>query len=556
MDTKKLLILIVAILATFSIASLSLADSVELIASKTSALKDEQVLLVALAKFNDISRVRVTKIEIFENNNKIKECTNQGSSQFFCFVFVTSNTCPITKEYFAKVTYVYTTDPTIESNRVRITWNCPSQNQNVTPIDIASIINLLNNITNNNQININNSNSNINEVSLVASLNNLLNLINNLNNTNININDIVNTIAPIINLLLQSYLNNTNLINNNNTNINVNDIANVIETILHLILQSYLNNTNLNYLNNTVINSNSDQTTNSNINVLNIGNLVNFDQISRLLLTMYGISNSVRYIPSFSTYEVDGLDFNYCLDFEKVENRIIEDGRVNVFVRNCGNIGLYNVTVMFVLDENVQIKVIPSILPNEVKFVYFNANIKDGERKLATVFAFNNLVSIKYDFFVEKTSHVQILKITVDKRELVKGTWNEIYITIKNNDIKAFENLPIYVETERGLLTSLETSKITLLPLQTKVIKVSIFVNEDFEKSTTNVKVKVGEVENYYEFKVTEKPKEFKIEVNWSKILEILAFAVIIVLAVALLVLLLALILRGIRVRRKYIEMP
>lgn len=547
MRLNTLLIILIAAGILMLGSNLALADSVELLASKTQAIKDEQVLLVAIAKFNDINRVRVTKIEIFENNNKIKECTNQGSEQFFCFTFVTSNTCPVTNEYYAKVTYVVTSDPTIESQRIKITWNCPTSEQKVTPIDVLSIINLLNNITNNNQININNNNSNINEVSLVANLNNLLNLINNLNNTNINVNEIINTILPIIDLLTQINLNNTNYIYFNNTN----EIINKLSLLIDLLTQVYFNNTN------QISNNNSDINGNSNLNVLNIGNLVNFDQVARLLLTMYGISNSVKYIPSFSSYEIEGLSFNYCLDFEKVENRIIEEGRVNVFLRNCGDVGLYNVTVMFVIGEEVQIKVIPAILPNEVKFVYFNVmNVEQGERKLATVFAFNNLVSIKYDFYIERATHIQVLKVSVDKRELNKGEWNDIYITVKNSDIKAFEKLPISVETERGVLSSLETSSINILPLQTKVVKLSLFVSEDFEKSATKVKIKVGEVEEHFEFNVREKPKPLRIDVNLGKILETLVIATIIVLLIALLVLLVVLIARKVGVREKRIELP
>jgi len=353
--------IVTASIATFS---LSLAESVELLASKTEVYKGESVLLVAMAKFE--ATVTVNKIEIFEDGMKIKECTDFPGSQYVCYVVVKKDICPVSKEYFANVTYTKDGQTSaIQSNRITITWKCP-------------------------------------------------------------------------------------------------------------------------YV----------------------------------------------YIPEIPPEE------RICLDFEKVENRILEDNKVNVFLRNCGNFALYNVTVMFVIDENVQMKVIPSILPNEVKFVYFYVDVKSGERKLASVFAFNNLINVKYDFFVERVSPISTLKIEVPEIKLVKGKWNEFFVTIKNFDTKSLENLEVKVESEKGIVANLENSKISLLPLQTKNIKLSVFVSEDFEKDYTNIKINVGGVEKVFKVSVIKEVKEGILEklASYSVLLVLLLAVVLIVVIISLLV--------------------
>jgi len=228
---------------------------------------------------------------------------------------------------------------------------------------------------------------------------------------------------------------------------------------------------------------------------------------ARLFILMIVVAS----IATFSLSLADSIELSskdFCLDFEKIENRVIEDRRVNVFVRNCGNFTLYNVTVMFVLGENVQIKVIPFILPNEVKFVYFSSDIKEGERKLVSVFAFNDLVSIKTDFYVEKISPILTLKLEIPQVNLVKGKWNEFFITVKNLDVKSLQDLQVIVEGERNTIVNVEVSRISLLPLQSKNIKVSVFVTEDFDKNKALFRFNVGGIERIVEMNVIEEKRK------------------------------------------------
>lgn len=439
MDAKLfILMIVIASIATFS---LSLADSVELLASKTEAYKGENVLLVAIAKFSSTTAVRVDKIEIFENGVKIKECRNSGSEQYFCFVFVKSDVSPVTKEYFARVTYTTNYDPTIESNRVRVSWVNPPENVQVPAINVTSILDLLNQITNNN----------------------------------------INILSAI--------------------NSNLSNLLNVIQTM------------NLNQINKI------------------------YDELTSLLFiysSMYTKPYFYSYSPAIYSLAATSSE-DLCLDFEKIENRVVEDRKVNVFVRNCGNFALYNVTVMFVVGENVQIKVIPFILPNEVKFVYFNVDVKEGERKLASVFAFNDLVNIKTDFYIEKISPILTLKLEIPQVNLVKGKWNEFFITLKNLDAKTLQDLQVIVEGEKNIVVNVEVSKVSLLPLQTKNLKVSVFVTEEFDKNKALFRFNVGGIERIVEMNVIEEKKKesFTVDLRSFEVSLIVIVALVILLILA-----------------------
>ncbi|MEM5831021.1 MAG: hypothetical protein QXO40_02360, partial [Candidatus Aenigmatarchaeota archaeon] len=119
MITKKYLTILIAMFLIYLIPSL--ADSIELIASKTEAITNEAVLLVAIAKFDNINIIRVDSIKIYENNKVIKECKNKGSEAFICYTFVSSSVST-TKTYYAEIVYTIITDPVLRSNVVRITW--------------------------------------------------------------------------------------------------------------------------------------------------------------------------------------------------------------------------------------------------------------------------------------------------------------------------------------------------------------------------------------------------------------------------------------------------
>ncbi|MEM5824442.1 MAG: hypothetical protein QXW04_00190, partial [Candidatus Aenigmatarchaeota archaeon] len=227
-------------------------------------------------------------------------------------------------------------------------------------------------------------------------------------------------------------------------------------------------------------------------------------------LELFKKERSKRYIVDLSSYiEKD----KYCLTFESIDNRIIEENKLTILIRNCGEEELYNVTVLVKFKEDLFVRVIPVIYPNEVKGVTYYLGKLIGERNLVSVYAFNNLVNIKYDFYVERYGYLYTLKIDIPKTELIRGKWNEIYITIKNQDNRALRDLEIKVDVPHGITYSLETSRITLTPLQTKSIKMKLFVSEDFSYDKFNLRISVGEKEVIEEFKViSEKIEENKVK--------------------------------------------
>ncbi|MFH7903336.1 MAG: hypothetical protein QXQ19_02625, partial [Candidatus Aenigmatarchaeota archaeon] len=229
-----------------------------------------------------------------------------------------------------------------------------------------------------------------------------------------------------------------------------------------------------------------------------------------IILEVIKKEKSKQYIVDLSSYiEKD----KYCLTFESIDNRIIEENKLTILIRNCGEEELYNITVLVKFKEDLFVRVIPVIYPNEVKGVTYYLGKLVGERNLVSVYAFNNLVNIKYDFYVERYGYLYTLKIDIPKTELIKGKWNEMYITIKNQDNRALRDLEIKVDVPHGITYSLETSRITLTPLQTKSIKMKLFVSEDFSYDKFNLRISLGEKEVIEEFKViSEKIEENKVK--------------------------------------------
>ncbi|MEM0476606.1 MAG: hypothetical protein QW367_03140 [Candidatus Aenigmatarchaeota archaeon] len=575
MITKKYIAILIAVFL-FYLAP-SLADSIELIASKTEAVVNESVLLVAIAKFDNVNIVRVDSIKIYENNKVIKECKNKGSEAFICYTFVSSNVST-TKTYYAEVVYTIIVDPILRSNVVNITWRedvCQECRRylvevNKTLVDIVSLLRLLLNLS-------------YKEISLleqnlefvreirdlvrqilyyqklsIEKIDKIIEILDNLSsitsrNTNllVEILNIVRSISETQKLHTEALdriiamLNDIMRQNSNNTQLLV-EILNIVRSIsetqklhtealdriiamLNDIMRQNSNNTQLlvEILNTLKIVLKNSEITNLRIERVSLMlDIINtkIDRVESSIsselvrirneliatLELFKKERSKQYIVDLSSYiEKD----KYCLTFESIDNRIIEENKLTILIRNCGEEELYNVTVLVKFKEDLFVRVIPVIYPNEVKGVTYYLGKLVGERNLVSVYAFNNLVNIKYDFYVERYGYLYTLKIDIPKTELIRGKWNEIYITIKNQDNRALRDLEIKVDVPHGITYSLETSRITLTPLQTKSIKMKLFVSEDFSYDKFNLRISVGEKEVIEEFKViSERIEENKVK--------------------------------------------
>ncbi|MEM5882590.1 MAG: hypothetical protein QXS69_03985 [Candidatus Aenigmatarchaeota archaeon] len=442
MVTKKILA-IIAFLIIFS--ALSLADSIEIVASKTLANVNEDVLILAIAKFNNIANLRVNSIKIFENDRVIKECRNVGSEAFTCYTFVRSS-IPTTRNYYAEIEYYYYVDPKLRSNTIQITWREDIIGRELVSIDnrlldILSILNLLRDLSNK-------------DINLLMANQNLL----------LEILDLVKKIS-------------------NNTNLSL-EVLKRVEDLL--------------------------KTIDAKISAIDSSILREFRNIKYEIFDLIYIISYDRpkeYVVDFSSISVLPQE-KYCLAFEGIENKVIEENKFTVFVRNCGSERLYNVSIMAKIKEDVQIKLIPIIYPNEVKYVYFTTNMELGEKELISLFAFNNLASAKYDFYIERKNYLPILKIDFPEVEIKSNEWNEFFIKIRNEDNKAFRDIKLKIDVPSGVIYSIEPEKINLAPMQSKLVKVKMYVSEDFNKNSFVAKISAGEVEKLVNISVKKELKE------------------------------------------------
>ncbi|MEM0243526.1 MAG: hypothetical protein QXT34_03745 [Candidatus Aenigmatarchaeota archaeon] len=466
MVTKKIL----AIIAFFSIFSaLSLADSIEIVASKTLANVNEDVLILAIAKFNNIANLRVNSIKIFENDRVIKECRNVGSEAFTCYTFVRSS-IPTTRNYYAEIEYYYYVDPKLRSNTIQITWR-----EDIIGRELVSIDNRLLDVLS------------------------ILNLLRDLSNRNINLLTTNQDLLLEILDLVKKVSNNTDFLVRNQE---------LLLDIIKIVRQT-LNNTNLSL---EVLKRVEDllKTIDAKISAIDSSILREFRNIKYEIFDLIYIISYDRpkeYVADFSSISVLPQE-KYCLAFEGIENKVIEENKFTVFVRNCGSERLYNVSIMAKIREDVQIKLIPIIYPNEVKYVYFTTNMELGEKELISLFAFNNLASAKYDFYIERKNYLPVLKIDFPEVEIKSNEWNEFFIKIRNEDNKAFRDIKLKIDVPSGVIYSIEPEKINLAPMQSKLVKVKMYVSEDFNKNSFVTKISAGEVEKLVNISVKKELKE------------------------------------------------
>lgn len=538
---ELIMMLVFSLIIFFTTFSISLADSIELIASKTNPCINENVLLVAIAKFKDINNIRVESIKIFENNKVIKECKNIGSEAFICYAFVSSGE-KTTKTYYAEIVYYRIVDPTLRSNEVKIVWRdceCEECKRYLVEIDkklvdIISLLKLLLEISNK-------------EISLLEK-----NL------------DFLKEIRNLVIEILKTVKFNTQQLNEiikilNDLSLKLSENTEMIKEILAIVKEISKNQQLTNELLDRIIkmlgNLQERSTYNTELlkEMMELLEIIN-KKIDRMDISLYKqlteIKNSINSLlilikDSYQRpYVIDVSGYfereKYCLTFERVENRIVEENRVVILLRNCGKEPLYNITVLLKFKEEIFVRVISSIYPNEVKALTFYIGGLIGERNLVSVYAFNNLVSISYDFYLERYGYLSMLRIEIKDTEIVKGEWKEFYIILKNNDIKPLTNLEVKLDAPQGIMYSLETNRITLTPMQTKSIKVRMFVNEEFDKDKFNIKVSVGELEKIFEFKVIEKLKkneEIKPLISIQLTNYVAAFLIFLIIVIAIILL-------------------
>lgn len=226
---------------------------------------------------------------------------------------------------------------------------------------------------------------------------------------------------------------------------------------------------------------------------------------------------------AFSQERTTTIEETKCLVFERVENRILEDSTVTIFLRNCGEETISNITVILTYGEETQVKYISNILPNEIKFIKFTVFAEIGERKIVNVYAYSRSINIRYDFYIEKPTYLQMLKLEIKNKRLIKEQWNEVYLIIKNKDMKTFKNLDFFIEFPANTIVVYETTKLSFYPLQTKAIRLRIFVSEDYKEKEALFRIKIGEMEFVEEFTIEE-----RIRIDWKKWLNIaIIFAII-----------------------------
>ena len=188
-----------------------------------------------------------------------------------------------------------------------------------------------------------------------------------------------------------------------------------------------------------------------------------------------------------------------CLTFENIDNKLITDNQITIYIRNCGQNFTY-VTVMITYLNSYDKKIILSIAPNEVKPVTFQILLPLGITKtLATVYAFNNETFIQASFYIFKPEH--FIKIEIPEINLIKDEKKEIFVKIVNEGNYEIENV-LSLILPKNIVGYFEEEKIKILPRSEKYVKLIIYSKE---AGKYNGVIVFGNFEKIFEINVKEK---------------------------------------------------
>jgi len=192
-----------------------------------------------------------------------------------------------------------------------------------------------------------------------------------------------------------------------------------------------------------------------------------------------------------------------CLTFENVDNQILINDQVTIYVRNCGQ-NFTSFTVVITYLNTYDKKIVFSVAPNEVKPVTFKIILPLGITKtLLTAYAFNEETFIQSSFYVFKPE--SFVEIEVPEIKLKKGERKEILIKIINRGNFEVENI-LNLILPNDVFAYFEEEKVKILPKSEKYVKLTIYSKEFGKYEGVII---FGNFEKKFEINVEEKRESF-----------------------------------------------
>jgi hypothetical protein len=183
-----------------------------------------------------------------------------------------------------------------------------------------------------------------------------------------------------------------------------------------------------------------------------------------------------RFILILTLISILHISFsNSCLTFENVENKLLINNEITIYIRNCGT-NYASAKILLTYLNNYERKEILLLAPNEIKAITFKVILPLGITKtLATVYAYNSETFIQSSFYVLRPEH--FVDIEVPKIEIEKGRIKEFFIKIKNIGSYEIEN-ELEIVLPKNFVGYFEEERIKILPRTEKYVKLTILGKE------------------------------------------------------------------------------
>jgi hypothetical protein len=175
--------------------------------------------------------------------------------------------------------------------------------------------------------------------------------------------------------------------------------------------------------------------------------------------------------------KVDESKEKYCLQILNDDYEKLYSNNFILLIKNCGKENVTNIKVIVKFLENIVVRNVDIIYPNEIKYVIFQLDKKLNSYEI-NIYIFSPNISISKNIRISFSR--AIVEIDVPEIKL-KNNKTEFYIKLTNfgkeevTDILKIEApLKVFVEGE---------GRITLMPYQEKYVKIKIesFEERDFE---------------------------------------------------------------------------
>jgi len=216
-----------------------------------------------------------------------------------------------------------------------------------------------------------------------------------------------------------------------------------------------------------------------------------------------------RLIPIIALISILHISFSTsCLTFENVENKLLINNEVTIYIRNCGT-NYTSARVLFTYLNSYERREIFSLAPNEIKAITFKVILPLGiTRVLATAYVHNDETFIQSSFYILKPEY--FIDIEIPQIEIEKGKIKEFLIKIKN--IGGYE-IEDYLEIilPKNFVGYFEEERIKVFPRTEKYVKLMILGKESGKYEGI---VRYGNFEKKFEIYVNEGftfPKFFEV---------------------------------------------